>query len=185
MSVRGALETFGIGALAVGCCVGLPLLVAGGIGVAAAAWIGGALAALVAAGAVGAVLVNRLRTKGGPAERGGAGPLVEVLYFDGCPNHPATLALVERLSRELGLDPTVRAVNVADPEAAVRERFLGSPTVRVDGRDIEPGADERTDFVLSCRVYRTERGLAGQPVERWVRDALLRAAHSTLSGTGV
>lgn len=103
-------------------------------------------------------------------------PLVEVLYFDGCPNHRGAVALVERLGAELGLDPEIRLVNVPDPEAAERRRFLGSPTVRVGGRDVEPGADSRSDYVVSCRVYPSERGLAGQPDARWVREALLREA---------
>ena len=54
-------------------------------------------------------------------------------------------------------------------------RFLGSPTIRVDGRDVEPGADERDEFVLACRIYRTPAGLRGEPAEAWVRDALLAA----------
>jgi hypothetical protein len=53
-------------------------------------------------------------------------------------------------------------------------RFLGSPTIRVGGRDVEPYTEERTDYGLSCRVFRTEAGIAGQPDERWVRDALAR-----------
>lgn len=104
------------------------------------------------------------------------GPLVEVLYFDGCPNHGPAIALVERIAAELGLRPEIRLINVPDAEAAAQLRFLGSPTVRVGGRDVEPGAEERTDFVLSCRVFRTERGICGEPDERWVRDALLRKA---------
>jgi hypothetical protein len=63
-------------------------------------------------------------------------------------------------------------VNVPDPEAAERLRFLGSPTIRVDGRDIEPGADRRTEYVLACRIYRTEERIAGVPDDRWLRDAL-------------
>ena len=101
--------------------------------------------------------------------------LVEILYFDGCPNHEGALALVQRVAGELGLEPEIRLVNVPDPEVADRVRFLGSPTVRVGGRDVEPGADERSDFVLSCRVYRTESGFAGQPQESWVRNALAHA----------
>ena len=66
-------------------------------------------------------------------------------------------------------------VEVADAEAAERFRFLGSPSVRVDGRDVEPGAEERSDFVLSCRVYRSERGLVGQPKAVWIRHALSAA----------
>ncbi len=104
----------------------------------------------------------------------GERPRVEILYFDGCPNHQLALALVERVAGELGLEPEIRLVNVPDPETADRVRFLGSPTVRVGGRDVEPGADERSDFVLSCRVYRTESGFAGQPQEGWVRNALAR-----------
>ena len=102
------------------------------------------------------------------------GPLVEVLYFDGCPNHHASVALVERVAGKLGIRPQIRLVNVPDAETAAQLRFLGSPTVRVGGRDVEPGADERTDFVLSCRVFRTDSGFSGEPDEQWVRDALLR-----------
>jgi hypothetical protein len=105
-----------------------------------------------------------------------SGPLVELLYFDGCPNHEPALALVQRLSRELGLEPEVRLVNVPDEEAAQRLRFLGSPTIRVGGRDVDPHTEERDDYALSCRVFRTEAGIVGQPDEGWVRDALLRAS---------
>jgi hypothetical protein len=101
--------------------------------------------------------------------------LVEILYFDGCPNHEGALALVERVAGDLGLEPEIRLVNVPDQEAADRVRFLGSPTVRVGGRDVEPGADERSEYVFSCRIYRSEHGFAGQPQESWVRDALAPA----------
>ena len=99
-------------------------------------------------------------------------PLVEILYFDGCPNHEGARRLVERVAGEVGVAPEVRLVNVPDPEAAAEARFLGSPTIRVDGHDIEPGADRRSEYVLACRVYRTERGFAGQPDASWLREAL-------------
>jgi hypothetical protein len=103
-------------------------------------------------------------------------PRVEILYFDGCPNHEAARALVERVAAELLLEPKIDVVNVPDAEAAAQLRFLGSPTVRVDGHDVEPGAEEREDFVFSCRVYRSERGMSGQPDVDWVRKALSKAA---------
>lgn len=102
--------------------------------------------------------------------------LVEILSFDGCPNRDAAMQLVARVLVDSDVDAEVRIVDVPDAEAAQRTRFLGSPTIRVDGRDIEPGADARADFALSCRVFRTESGLHGQPDERWVREALARAA---------
>ena len=104
------------------------------------------------------------------------GPQVEILCFEGCPNHEPARALVERVTAELRVEPAIKLLEVVDPEAAADLRFLGSPTIRVDGRDVEPGADERREFVLSCRVYRTERGLAGQPDEGWIREALGGAA---------
>jgi hypothetical protein len=101
-------------------------------------------------------------------------PLVEILSFAGCANYQSAIALVERVSAEVGLDPEIRVLDVADQEAAQRLRFLGSPTIRVGGRDVDPHTEERSDYALSCRVFRTEAGIAGQPDERWVREALLR-----------
>lgn len=103
-------------------------------------------------------------------------PVVEILYFEGCPNHEGARELVVRLSRELNIDAEVRLVEVPSVEEAVSQRFLGSPTIRVGGVDVEPGADERTQFTLACRVYKTEAGFAGQPDEAWLREALKRAA---------
>src|SRR5262249_20907828 len=103
-------------------------------------------------------------------------PRVEILYFEGCPNHEPARALVERLADQLGIEPEIELLEVADPHAAVALHFLGSPTVRVDSVDVEPGAEERRDFTLSCRIYRSEQGVSGQPNERWVREALNEAA---------
>jgi hypothetical protein len=103
-------------------------------------------------------------------------PRVEILYFDGCPNHERTRALVERVGAELHLEPEIELVKVGDAGAASRLRFLGSPTVRVNGRDVEPGAAERGDFVFSCRVYRSDHRLSGQPDAGWIREALTEAA---------
>jgi len=98
---------------------------------------------------------------------------VEILYFIGCPNYQAARALVERVSSELGIDPEFRMVEVPDAETAERLSFLGSPTIRVDGNDVEPGADARAQFVLACRVYKLDSGISGQPDERWLRAALI------------
>jgi len=103
-------------------------------------------------------------------------PRVEILYFEGCPNHEPARMLVERLARQLRIEPEIRLVEIADPDAVVELRFLGSPTVRVDGVDVEPGAEERRDFALACRIYRSDGGIAEQPDERWMRDALTEAA---------
>ena len=97
---------------------------------------------------------------------------IELLTFEGCPNAQSARELVERVVAESRAAADIAYVNVPDPEEAERLRFLGSPTIRVDGRDIEPGADARTEHVLACRIYRTEQGSAGVPDDRWVRDAI-------------
>jgi hypothetical protein len=103
-------------------------------------------------------------------------PVIEVLYVQDCPHYPATLALVERIRAEVGIDTELRISLILDQAAAVQAQFPGSPTVRVDGRDVEPGSESATEYILGCRLYRLEHRLAGQPEERWVREALLRAA---------
>jgi Alkylmercury lyase len=98
---------------------------------------------------------------------------IELLYFDGCPNHESVLARLREL-----LDRSQRSADVVlrridDDEAAQRERFLGSPTVRVDGRDIEPGADKRDDYGIKCRLYATPAGITGMPPDDWLLGALV------------
>jgi hypothetical protein len=102
-------------------------------------------------------------------------PRVEILYFDGCPNYHVTRELVERVAAEFALPAQPELIEVPSGEAARTMRFLGSPTVRVDGRDVEPGAVDRTEYVRACRVYRGAHGFSGQPDEGWVREALAKA----------
>ena len=97
---------------------------------------------------------------------------IEILYFDGCPNHEQLLDHLLRLLEREGIDADVTLREVADPESAQRERFLGSPTVRVDGRDIDPSATDRADYGLKCRIYHTPAGLRGLPPDEWIIDAL-------------
>ena len=102
--------------------------------------------------------------------------MVEVLYVQDCPHYPATLAVVQRVVAELGIVAEVRSTLVLDQAAAEQARFAGSPTVRVDGRDVEPGSEPAAEIVVGCRLYRLEHRFAGQPAEGWVRAALLWAA---------
>ncbi len=98
--------------------------------------------------------------------------MIEVLFFGGCPNLEPTLALAREVVGELGLEAEIREVRVETPDEATRERFLGSPSVRVNGADIEPGARARSDFTLSCRLY----GGSGVPPKGLLLDALREAS---------
>ena len=97
---------------------------------------------------------------------------IEILFFEGCPNLGPTLALAREAVGELGLETAIREVRVDTPEDAARERFLGSPSVRVNGQDVEPEARGRTDFSMSCRVY----GGRGVPPKELLTAALEEAS---------
>ena len=97
---------------------------------------------------------------------------IELLWFDGCPNHEAAGASVRQVLASRGLDATVLTSIEVDEKSAVEVRFPGSPTIRVDGRDIEPGYREPDSYALSCRVYATSKGLRGQPETAWIERAI-------------
>lgn len=99
----------------------------------------------------------------------------ELLYFDGCPSREAFEPRLRELIAEAGLDVQLRQRRVESDEAAQSERFLGSPTLRVEGVDIDPGAAGRSDYGLKCRLYPTEQGLRGAPPDELVLDALQQA----------
>ena len=101
---------------------------------------------------------------------------IELLYFDGCPNHEALLPRLRELVVRAGISTEIELRRIADVHAAQRERFLGSPTVRVNGYDVEPGAELRTDYDMKCRLYRTAAGLSGQPPQECLQAALDHAA---------
>jgi hypothetical protein len=101
---------------------------------------------------------------------------VELLWWEGCPTHPETLADLERILREEGIGADVKRVEIESDEQARREHFPGSPTIRVDGEDIFP-PEEMEPYSLTCRVYRLRDGrISPTPDPEDLRDALLRRA---------
>lgn len=107
---------------------------------------------------------------------------VEVLYFDGCPGHEALMPRLRQLMKDAQVDVTVELKHVSSIEDAERERFLGSPTVRIDGRDVDPGAAHRDDFGLKCRLYATDRGVRGEIPDELITAGLTRGRHPDADG---
>ena len=101
---------------------------------------------------------------------------IELLYFDGCPSYAELLPRLRELVASEGINDEIQLRRVKTSEQAERERFLGSPTVRIDGEDVDLTAKDRDDFGLECRLYRTEEGLVRTPPESWIRAKLDRAA---------
>ena len=108
--------------------------------------------------------------------------LVEVLTFEGCPHAAPAIELASRVAAEAQVGVDVRVINVAESEAELFQ-FLGSPSIRVHGHDVEPGADSRRDYAHSCRLYNTSAGLRPLPEEAWLHDALT-TIHSPADADG-
>ena len=92
------------------------------------------------------------------------------------------MSLLRATSRS-GLRSTERApqfgtpivdIDATDQALAVRLRFSGSPTIRIDGRDVDPESVDAGDDSPRCRLYRTSSGLRGVPERQWVEAALRR-----------
>jgi|SRR5882672_5564266 len=93
---------------------------------------------------------------------------VEVLYFEDCPNFERALDLVRDVAQALGADVSIVTREVKDPDDAVRCRFPGSPTIRVDGSDLEPEVDRVGIPAFGCRLY----GGEGVPPRTLIERAL-------------
>ena len=97
---------------------------------------------------------------------------VELLYFDGCPGFESLLPRLRGLMAAHAPEAQLQVRSIDSLEEAEAQRFLGSPSVRVDGRDIEPDAERRTDFGLKCRLYATDEGRTRQPPDEWIVNAV-------------
>jgi hypothetical protein len=102
---------------------------------------------------------------------------IEILYFDGCPNHKPAIKLVHQVLREIAISAEVVEVDVPDAATAQSTRFLGSPTIRVDGLDVEPRARTAREYALSCRTYFTDGRIEGLPSRELVRQAVQEASN--------
>jgi hypothetical protein len=100
---------------------------------------------------------------------------VEILYLSGCPNHaPAVDRVLEVLEQE-GTTADIVELEVMDAIAAETVGFLGSPSIRIDGRDVEHAGRAACGFGLMCRTYVDGERRAGVPPRELIRAAVREA----------
>lgn len=104
---------------------------------------------------------------------------VELLYFEGCPNHRPTEQLLCETMSELGVEAEIELVKVEDHDDAISKRFLGSPSIRVNGNDLVMDKDETTQYSMRCRLYRSNGGMSGVPT----KDIIVAAIQAALDKT--
>ncbi len=105
---------------------------------------------------------------------------VEVFYIDGCPNRQPAIERVHELLHEFGLTGNVREIPVTDSASAIEVRFLGSPTIHVNGIDVEPSSTTSSQFGLMCRMYLDGPRREGVPSVELIRRALLEASNQRI-----
>lgn len=103
-------------------------------------------------------------------------PIVELLWFSDCPNHHAARALLRELMVRHCVTGVIVDIDATDPVVAESHRFPGSPTIRVNGVDVDPSFVDPGDYTPRCRLYRTAAGLRGVPEASWIRGALIDVA---------
>jgi hypothetical protein len=97
---------------------------------------------------------------------------IEVLYVPNCPNHAVALERIRQIISEESFQKHVNEVLVRDAEMAQSLKFPGSPTIRVNGQDVEPQNEKTAAFGLMCRLYSDG---SGAPSKQKLRDAIEKA----------
>jgi hypothetical protein len=102
---------------------------------------------------------------------------VSFLYYEECPSHDLALERLREVMAEEGIFREVEVYKVETEDQARELRFVGSPTIRVDGQDIDPPGDSR--YHLTCRAYRLEDDrISPLPSKDMIRRALRSVAKS-------
>jgi hypothetical protein len=98
--------------------------------------------------------------------------IVDVLFFTGCPHAELAIERARNAVVRSGIAAEVRLLLVETTEEAEKHGFLGSPTIRVDGVDVEPAARGRRQFGIQCRLYSDAGSVSGAPSMDWIEAAL-------------
>lgn len=99
---------------------------------------------------------------------------IEILTFEGCPNAELAHERVRTALETEGLVARVEQIDVTTLDVARDRRFLGSPSVRVNGKDVEEHAEHRLEYGLMCRTYPVAGQMEGAPSIETIRKALLQ-----------
>ena len=116
-----------------------------------------------------------------PAARyneGGSGEAmlrVSFLYYEECPSHETALARLREVLAEERIAADIEIVRVEMDDQAQQLAFVGSPTIRIEGRDIDP-PPPGAQYALTCRAYRRADGrISPLPPQEMIRRALRNA----------
>jgi hypothetical protein len=106
---------------------------------------------------------------------------ITFLYYEECPSHDAALERLQQVLTEEDIDEDINIIKVETEEQAQQLRFVGSPTILVNGKDIVPPA-ANAHYNLTCRAYILENGrVSPLPSPDMIRRSLRNAVESIRS----
>jgi len=95
---------------------------------------------------------------------------IKLYYFDACPSWKESLTSLREALKEMGYEDNVDLIRVETYEDALSNKFTGSPTIKVNDKDIFPTKQE--NYALGCRVYKTPEGFKGSPTKEMLKQSL-------------
>ena len=99
---------------------------------------------------------------------------IEFLYSEDCPSYDVALSRLRQVVEEEGVKADITTRKVETEEQALELHFPGSPTILIDGRDIDPPLNPQ--YALTCRAYRLEDGrISPLPSIMMIRKAVRMA----------
>ena len=99
---------------------------------------------------------------------------IEVLHWEGCPSTTEAMADLEDVLRAHGLDAEIELREVTTQAEAQRLDFPGSPTIKIDGRDVDPSGAQTQRAALACRIYHLPDGRVSPVPSREMLEEALR-----------
>ena len=97
---------------------------------------------------------------------------IELLYFDGCPNHETALTNLKEVLSEAGIKDEIEVINIEKPKDVTKHRFLGSPSIRINNKDLEITEDDFTEYSMRCRRYKNGNVMEGYPSKELIKMKL-------------
>ena len=88
--------------------------------------------------------------------------VIEFFYVPGCPNHQPAIDSLKDVLQSATIDTPIQEIAVTDDAMARELKFPGSPTIRIDGGDVESNRPE--SYGLACRIYSNGTGVPSREI---------------------
>ena len=94
---------------------------------------------------------------------------IEFLYFEGCPSYIDGLKNLKEVLKEDNIESDIEMINVDSLDKAEKFAFQGSPSIRIDGIDLE---NRNEGYNYSCRIYTINGEKTGIPSKEFIREKI-------------